>query len=247
MRQFPMQRARRFRRFYELLAVQFALASSAAADAPPILHYEPPPAEAAYPEPAVEGAPVDQTAAPKPAAPTAAPAAQTPDPGELPASAAVPVPSVQGLPNLPAMTAAAAASVAAEPAAVAPAYGARARVKLRVQQGSWQVSNEAARDLPGAFGDPLRVLDALPGVVPWASGLPYGYVRGAPPASVGYVFDDIPLPQLFHAALGPAVIHPRMTGSMRKAPRPSRRSAPKSSCGSSTQAVGSKLPSATAP
>jgi hypothetical protein len=88
-------------------------------------------------------------------------------------------------------------------------------VKLRVQQGSWQVSNEAARDLPGAFGDPLRVLDALPGVVPWASGLPYGYVRGAPPASVGYVFDDIPLPQLFHAALGPAVIHPRMTGSMR--------------------------------
>jgi TonB dependent receptor len=88
-------------------------------------------------------------------------------------------------------------------------------VKRRIQQGSRAIPLQAARDLPGAFGDPLRVLEALPGVVPWASGLPYGYVRGAPPAAIGYVFDDIPLPQLFHAAFGPAVIHPRMTGSVR--------------------------------
>ena len=71
-----------------------------------------------------------------------------------------------------------------------------------------------ARDVPGAFGDPLRVLDALPGVAPIVSGLPYGYVRGAPPATVGYAYDDIPLPALYHFALGPSVLHPRMLGAL---------------------------------
>ncbi|HEX6246019.1 MAG TPA: hypothetical protein VFZ61_34070, partial [Polyangiales bacterium] len=72
-----------------------------------------------------------------------------------------------------------------------------------------------ARDLPGSFGDPLRVLDSLPGVVPLTSGLPYVYVRGAPPAAQGFVYDDIPLPQLFHSAFGPAMLHPRATGDVR--------------------------------
>ena len=71
-----------------------------------------------------------------------------------------------------------------------------------------------AREVPGAFGDPLRVIDALPGFVPAISGLPYGYVRGAPPATVGYSYDDIPLPTLYHFALGPSVVHPRMLGTL---------------------------------
>ena len=45
---------------------------------------------------------------------------------------------------------------------------------------------EVLRQLPGAFGDPFRALDALPGVTPIVSGLPFFYVRGAPPANVGY-------------------------------------------------------------
>ncbi|MGC4070117.1 MAG: TonB-dependent receptor [Polyangiaceae bacterium] len=64
------------------------------------------------------------------------------------------------------------------------------------------------------MGNPLRIVDTLPGVIPLASGVPYVYVRGAPPAAQGYVYDGIPLPQLFHAAFGPAVIHPRATGQM---------------------------------
>jgi hypothetical protein len=63
-------------------------------------------------------------------------------------------------------------------------------------------------DLPGAFGDPYRAIDALPGVVPIVSGLPYFYVRGAPPGNVGYFFDGIPVPYLYHFAAGPGVLQP---------------------------------------
>ena len=94
-------------------------------------------------------------------------------------------------------------------------YGAQAIVAAPVPPGSYSISTRNARDLPGAFGDPLRTLDALPGVVPFASAVPYAYVRGAPPASQGYVYDDIPLPQLFHVGFGPAVIHPRTINGMK--------------------------------
>jgi TonB family protein len=66
---------------------------------------------------------------------------------------------------------------------------------------------EIAR-MPGAFGDPYRAIEALPGVVPIVSGLPYFYVRGAPPGNVGYFFDGIPVPFLYHFAAGPGVFHP---------------------------------------
>jgi hypothetical protein len=68
------------------------------------------------------------------------------------------------------------------------------------------------RDLPGAFGDPFRAVDALPGVVPIISGLPYFFIRGSPPAGTLYVYDDIPVPALYHLLVGPAAIHPRMVG-----------------------------------
>jgi TonB family protein len=63
-------------------------------------------------------------------------------------------------------------------------------------------------DMPGAFGDPYRAIEALPGVVPIISGLPYFYVRGAPPGNVGYFFDGIPVPYLYHFAAGPGVLQP---------------------------------------
>lgn len=66
---------------------------------------------------------------------------------------------------------------------------------------------EIAR-LPGAFGDAFRAIEALPGVVPIVSGLPYFYVRGAPPGNVGYFFDGIPVPFLYHFAAGPSLFHP---------------------------------------
>jgi TonB family protein len=64
------------------------------------------------------------------------------------------------------------------------------------------------RQLPGAFGDPFRAIEILPGVTPIVTGLPFFYVRGAPPGNVGYFLDGVRVPYLFHAAAGPSVIHP---------------------------------------
>lgn len=64
------------------------------------------------------------------------------------------------------------------------------------------------RQLPGAFGDPFRAIEALPGVTPIISGLPFFYVRGAPPGNVGYFLDGVRVPYLYHVGLGPSVVHP---------------------------------------
>lgn len=70
------------------------------------------------------------------------------------------------------------------------------------------LSAAEARTLPGAFGDPFRAIESMPGMAPVLSGLPYFYVRGAPPGNVGYYFDGVRVPYLFHFALGPGVVAP---------------------------------------
>ncbi len=70
------------------------------------------------------------------------------------------------------------------------------------------LSQAEVRQLPGAFGDPFRAIEALPGVTPMLSGLPYFYVRGAPPGDVGYYFAGVPVPGLYHLGVGPAVLNP---------------------------------------
>jgi hypothetical protein len=74
--------------------------------------------------------------------------------------------------------------------------------------GADVVSAQSARGVAGTFGDPFQSLLALPGVTPMASGLPYFYVRGAPPADTGYFLDGIPLPTLFHIGPGPSYVPP---------------------------------------
>jgi TonB family protein len=76
--------------------------------------------------------------------------------------------------------------------------------------GSEALGRAEIRQLPGAFGDPFRAVEVLPGVTPIVSGLPYYYVRGSPPGDVGYFIDGIRVPYLFHFLLGPAVIHPSL-------------------------------------
>ncbi len=66
------------------------------------------------------------------------------------------------------------------------------------------------RQIPGTFGDPFRAIEAMPGVTPIVSGLPFFYVRGAPPGNVGYFLDGVRVPYLFHVGLGPSVIQPAM-------------------------------------
>jgi hypothetical protein len=97
------------------------------------------------------------------------------------------------------------------PADVSEDYGAQALV-TRPNPTAHALTLEQMREVPGTQGDPFRVLDALPGVVPVMTGLPYVYVRGAPPAATAYFYDDIQLPALFHLGLGPAVVHSAMVG-----------------------------------
>jgi hypothetical protein len=130
---------------------------------------------------------------PLPAAP-----ASPPEPAAQPQAAA---------PNA-ATSASTSSAAAAEPVLT---YGARGQT-TPVQPGARHLELAEMRDLPGAFGDPFRAVDALPGVVPIVSGLPYFFIRGSPPAGTLYIYDDIPLPALYHLGAGPAAIHPRMVG-----------------------------------
>ena len=70
------------------------------------------------------------------------------------------------------------------------------------------LSRAEVRQIPGTFGDPFRAIEILPGVTPIISGLPFFFVRGAPPGNVGYFLDGIRVPLLFHIGAGPSVVHP---------------------------------------
>jgi hypothetical protein len=193
----------------------FLLATRGSAEQGELLRYEPPPPEYVYPPG------LDDAEAPNDATPADAGVAEAPLPADAGGARQGGDAQVAGDAGALPSTAPDATVVDAggqEPSADGGApetYGARARVKSAPPRGSRVIAMRSARDLPGAFGDPLRVLEALPGVVPLTSGLPYAYIRGAPPLTQGFIYDDIPLPQLFHAALGPAVLHPRATGSVR--------------------------------
>ena len=80
----------------------------------------------------------------------------------------------------------------------------------RPEIGTTSTGGGEIRILPGAFGDPFRAIEALPGVTPIISGLPYFYVRGAPPGNTGYFIDDVRVPMLFHLGAGPAIIAPAL-------------------------------------
>ncbi|MEM6791789.1 MAG: TonB family protein [Myxococcota bacterium] len=73
-----------------------------------------------------------------------------------------------------------------------------------------RLTRAEVRALPGAFGDPFRAIEVLPGVTPIVSGLPFFYVRGAPPGNIGYYLDGVRVPYLFHVAAGPSVVNPAL-------------------------------------
>jgi TonB family protein len=76
----------------------------------------------------------------------------------------------------------------------------------REELGTNHIPRTEAQLVPGAFGDPFRIVEALPGMAPYFSGLPYYYVRGSPPETVGYSIDGIRVPLLFHVGAGPSTI-----------------------------------------
>jgi TonB family protein len=57
--------------------------------------------------------------------------------------------------------------------------------EAREEPGSTHIPRNEMRLVPGAFADPFRVVEVLPGIAPILSGIPYFSVRGAPPGDVG--------------------------------------------------------------
>ena len=81
---------------------------------------------------------------------------------------------------------------------------------VRKEIGGTTMSKEDVRQVPGAFGDAFRAIDMMPGVTPIISGLPFFFIRGAPPGNTGYFVDGVRVPLLYHLAVGPSVIHPSL-------------------------------------
>jgi TonB family protein len=84
----------------------------------------------------------------------------------------------------------------------------------REEPSTIHIPRSETRFVAGAFGDPLRAVEVLPGMAPWLSGLPYYYVRGSPPESVGYFIDGIRVPLLFHVGPGASTIAPALVESV---------------------------------
>jgi TonB family protein len=84
----------------------------------------------------------------------------------------------------------------------------------REEPSTLHLPRTEARLVPGTFGDPFKIIEALPGTAPWLSGLPYYYVRGSPPESVGYFVDGIRVPLLFHVGPGPSTLAPALVDSV---------------------------------
>jgi TonB family protein len=64
--------------------------------------------------------------------------------------------------------------------------------------------------VPGTMGDPLRVVQSLPGVARAPFGLGLLVVRGASPNDTGAFIDTLNVPQLYHFLVGPSVISPNL-------------------------------------
>jgi TonB family protein len=62
--------------------------------------------------------------------------------------------------------------------------------------------------VPGTFGDPLRVIQNLPGIARSPYGLGLLLIRGASPQDSGVYVDGHKVPLLYHFAVGPSVLTP---------------------------------------
>jgi hypothetical protein len=96
-------------------------------------------------------------------------------------------------------------------------YSARARVKGSTSE-VYAVPEAEAKAVETGLGPSFATAESMPGVVPVFSGVPYLIVRGATPAASLSYYDGIPLPSLFHLALGPAVMDGMISGATRFVP-----------------------------
>jgi len=100
-----------------------------------------------------------------------------------------------------------------QPPASAPAEAPVEPIEVTVEgdkapAGSISQGRKEIREMPGVLGDPYRAVEVEPGVTPTTSGIPFYFIRGAPPGNIGYTFEGVSVPLLFHVGPGPSVIPP---------------------------------------
>lgn len=95
-----------------------------------------------------------------------------------------------------------------------PTYGATARVAEPTADEVRSVDEPASVRLHEHLGPSFSFAESMPGAVPVFSGVPYIIVRGAPPSGTRAYYDGVPVPTLFHVALMPAIVSPRLMGGM---------------------------------
>jgi TonB family protein len=80
--------------------------------------------------------------------------------------------------------------------------------RARKEVAKISLSREEVRRVPGTFGDPLRVIENLPGLAraPFAGGALI--VRGANPQDSGVYFDGVAIPLLYHFGGLKSVVNP---------------------------------------
>jgi TonB family protein len=71
------------------------------------------------------------------------------------------------------------------------------------------LDREELENVPGSFGDPIRVIQDLPGVARTPFGLGQLIIRGASPAETDTELDGVSIPILFHLGGGPSVVNPQ--------------------------------------
>jgi hypothetical protein len=96
-------------------------------------------------------------------------------------------------------------------------------VRLRVDQGMvitaesefkgiqrQVIQAEELKVIPGAFGDPIRALQSLPGVARPAGVEGDIILRGAEASNTGFYFDEMPIPYVFHPFIGKSIVDPAL-------------------------------------
>lgn len=76
------------------------------------------------------------------------------------------------------------------------------------------LQRQQLQSVPGTFGDPLRVIQTLPGVQRTPFGLGLLLVRGSNPDDTGIYVDGHEVPSLFHFLGGPSIFNAEMLESM---------------------------------
>lgn len=76
------------------------------------------------------------------------------------------------------------------------------------------IQRQQLTSVPGTFGDPVRVIQTLPGVARTPFGLGFLLVRGSNPDDSKVYIDGHQVPLLFHFLGGPSVLNPEMLESI---------------------------------